>query len=47
MRADGDPIPRARSLEAIKADPDFADDLRGALIQRVESRETTPRRAAS
>ncbi|MGH6925852.1 MAG: type II toxin-antitoxin system HicB family antitoxin [Propylenella sp.] len=49
MRADGDAIPKPRSIEAIKADPEFADDLEGALIRRVEERNgsTTARRAAS
>ena len=36
MRADGDPLPRPRSLAAIAADPDAADDLDGAVIRIVE-----------
>ena len=48
MRADGDKIPQPRSVEAIKADPDLADDLIGALIRQIESqRKELPRRAAS
>jgi predicted RNase H-like HicB family nuclease len=35
MRADGDPMPRVRSLSAIKADPGLADDLDGAIIKTV------------
>jgi predicted RNase H-like HicB family nuclease len=38
MKADGDPIPRPRSLKAIKADPEFADDLNGAIVKHVEPR---------
>jgi len=36
MRADGDPIPASRSARAIKADPELADDLAGALVRQVE-----------
>lgn len=36
MRADGDPIPGPRSEKAIKADPEFADDLDGALVRVAE-----------
>lgn len=39
MRADGDPIPRPRSEKAIEADPEFADDLEGALVRVVEPAE--------
>jgi predicted RNase H-like HicB family nuclease len=48
MRADGDAMPTARSLEAIKADPVMADDLEGALVRRIEERrEAMPIRASS
>jgi predicted RNase H-like HicB family nuclease len=43
MRADGDPIPKARSLEAIKADRALADDLEGALVRRVEEQRVLRR----
>ena len=46
MRADGDSIPEARSVEAIKADPEFADDLRGAMVKRVEEKHDSPARRA-
>jgi predicted RNase H-like HicB family nuclease len=36
MRADGDPIPAPRSMPAIKADPDLADDLAGAQVKQIE-----------
>lgn len=36
MKADGDLIPRARSLSAIKADPAAAEDLNGAILKQVE-----------
>jgi len=39
MRADGDAIPRPRSEKAIKADPEFADDLEDALVRIVEPAE--------
>jgi predicted RNase H-like HicB family nuclease len=35
MRADGDPIPRPRGLGAIKADLEFSDDLKGAIVRTV------------
>jgi predicted RNase H-like HicB family nuclease len=35
MEADGEAIPIARTLEAINADPDFAEDLQGAIISAV------------
>jgi predicted RNase H-like HicB family nuclease len=35
MRADGDAMPRARTLGAIQADPEFADDLDGAIVKTV------------
>ena len=36
MKADGDPIPSARSPSAIKADPSLADDLDGAVLKIVD-----------
>ena len=36
MRADGDVVPKARGVGAIKADPEFADDLDGAIVKTVE-----------
>jgi len=36
MRADGDPVPVPRTARAIKADPDLADDLAGALVKQIE-----------
>jgi predicted RNase H-like HicB family nuclease len=35
MQADGDVTPTPRTLEAINADPDFAEDLNGAIISAV------------
>ena len=47
MRADGDSEPQPRSVDAIRADPDLSDDLKGALIRYVEPRmpSAPPRRA--
>ena len=36
MRADGDKLPKPRGLSAIKGDPEFADDLAGAIVKTVE-----------
>jgi len=36
LRADGDKIPRPRSLASIKADPEFADDVSRATFATVE-----------
>ena len=36
MKRDGDPIPKARSLQVITVDPAFADDLEGADVKHVE-----------
>jgi len=36
LRADGDPRPEPRSMGAIKADPDLADDVAGALLRQIE-----------
>jgi predicted RNase H-like HicB family nuclease len=36
MRADGDKIPRPRTLSAIKADRELADDVAGATFATVE-----------
>jgi len=48
LREDGDPIPKPRGIEAIKADPELANDLQGAVIRRVEARiGETRRRVAS
>jgi predicted RNase H-like HicB family nuclease len=35
MRADGDKMPKARGLRAIKADPELADELEGAIVKTV------------
>ena len=35
MRADRDPLPQARGLAAIQADPALADDLIGAIMETV------------
>ena len=35
MRADADVLP-PRALSAIQADPEFADDLEGAIVKTVE-----------
>jgi predicted RNase H-like HicB family nuclease len=35
MRADGEAEPKARSLEAIRADAELADDLEGAIVRKV------------
>jgi predicted RNase H-like HicB family nuclease len=35
IRGDGDSQPRARSVDAIKADPNLAEDLAGAIIRIV------------
>jgi predicted RNase H-like HicB family nuclease len=48
MREDGDAIPEPRSVEAIRADLQLADDLQGAMLRRVEERRpASPRRVAS
>jgi len=36
MRADGDALPQARGLGAIRADRSLADDLEGAIVKTVE-----------
>jgi predicted RNase H-like HicB family nuclease len=35
MEADGETLPSPRTLEAINADPDFEEDLNGAIISAV------------
>jgi predicted RNase H-like HicB family nuclease len=35
MRADGDPIPAPREFEAIRADPDLAEEITGAIVAPV------------
>ena len=35
MKADGDPIPAPRSLDAIKSDPGLDDDLAGATVRVI------------
>jgi predicted RNase H-like HicB family nuclease len=35
MREDGDAIPTARGLDAIKADAEFVDDLAGATVYEI------------
>ena len=48
LRKDGDPIPEPREIDSIRADPELADDLQGAVIRRVEARGVETRhRAAS
>jgi predicted RNase H-like HicB family nuclease len=41
MRADGDPIPRARSLEAIQADDAEREALEGAVVRIVAPAKRT------
>lgn len=41
MRADGDPIPKARSLEAINADNAERDALEGAVVRIVAPAKRT------
>jgi len=36
MRADGDVLPKPRSIAAVKADPHLADDLEGAVVETIE-----------
>lgn len=38
LRAEGDPVPAPRTLEAIAADPEFADDVREAMPQLIVPR---------
>jgi predicted RNase H-like HicB family nuclease len=38
MRADGDPIPAPRSFDALKRDPDFAEDSVDAIVTVVTPR---------
>ena len=35
MLEDGDPIPAPRSLDELRADPEFADDFEGAMVATV------------
>jgi predicted RNase H-like HicB family nuclease len=35
IEADGEATPQPRTLEAISADPDFAEDIQGAIISAV------------
>ena len=39
MRADGEAIPAPRSFEALKRDPEFADDSADAIVTMVTPRE--------
>jgi predicted RNase H-like HicB family nuclease len=39
MRADGEPLPAPRSFEALKRDPEFAEDSAGAIVIMVAPRE--------
>lgn len=38
MRADGEPIPAPRSFEALKHDPEFAEDRADAVVTMVTPR---------
>ena len=38
MKADGDPIPAPRSFEALKRDPEFAEDSADAIVTMVTPR---------
>jgi predicted RNase H-like HicB family nuclease len=38
LRADGDPLPRPRTLEQLSGDPEVADDLKNAIPQVVVPR---------
>jgi predicted RNase H-like HicB family nuclease len=38
LQEDGRPLPRARSLTELKADPDVAEDLRTNMVALVELR---------
>ena len=38
MRADGEPIPAPRSFEALKHDPEFAEDSADAVVTMVTPR---------
>ena len=41
LKADRDPIPQARDIAAIKADPDLADDLEGAVLRVIAPAKAT------
>jgi predicted RNase H-like HicB family nuclease len=43
LTADGDPLPRPRSFEAIRRDPALADDLADAIVSfvRVDAARST------
>lgn len=45
MAADGEPLPRPRSFEAIRRDPSLADDLSDAIVSFVRLDE--PRSSAA
>ena len=47
MREDGDAIPEPRSIDAIRADPELADDLRDAVIRRIDDRSRHSQRQAA
>jgi predicted RNase H-like HicB family nuclease len=38
MKADGEPIPQPRSFEALRRDPEFADDSADAIVTMVTPR---------
>lgn len=35
MRADGDPIPQPRDFEAIRRDPELAEEIEGAIVAPI------------
>lgn len=41
IAADGDPLPRPRSFEALQRDPAFADDSAGAIVAVVTPQPVT------
>ncbi|MBV8926737.1 MAG: type II toxin-antitoxin system HicB family antitoxin [Bradyrhizobium sp.] len=38
LQADGRPLPRARSLTELKADPEFTEDLNANMVALIELR---------
>ena len=36
LEADGRPLPRARTLTELKADPEFADDIEAYMVALIE-----------
>src|SRR5688572_22551495 len=47
MQSDGDTVPQARSLDAIRSDPELAGEVEGALVHEVDLDANTDTRRAS